>query len=333
VDTLEPSSSVAPEPLRLRAELLTDGRCRALPPEEAVQAIHRGESTVWLDVLVADFEAAQRLLGDELGFHELAIEDALSDMERPTLQEYGDSAFLSVPVPFHDGQRLKTTEIGIFLVNRAVVTVSTKQLDILDTWFKRWREHPTRIGDHPAHVAYVLIDAVVDSYFPILDKLEDQTDDLTEAILNGETKELAEIMQVKRSLLEMRRALAPLRDVVNSLLRRDLPHIPEDAKPYFQDIFDHVLRLSELVETNREALTGLLDIHLSKVSHSLNEVMKKMTVLSTVLMSMALIAGIYGMNFRIMPELGWPYGYPYALGLMAVSAIVILFVFRRVKWL
>jgi magnesium transporter len=317
----------------MRAEALDGDRCRALSAEEAVHEILHGTQTVWLDILVYDPKAAWRLLHDELGFHELAVEDALSDLERPTLQEIDDTVFLSVPAPIRSGEKLETTEIGIFLMKNAVVTVSTYQHEVIDVWFKRWREHPQRIGNHPAHVMYVVVDSVVDSYFPILDALEDDADDLVEAIFAGDTKELADILKIKRNLLAMRRAISPLRDVVNSLLRRDLEAIPPDAKLYFQDIFDHVLRISEMIDTNREALNGLLDIHLSTTSNSLNQVMKKMTVLSTVLMTMALIAGIYGMNFKRMPELEWIYGYPFAIGLMVASALFILWVFRRVKWL
>ncbi|MGV3618819.1 MAG: magnesium/cobalt transporter CorA [Fimbriimonas sp.] len=333
MNTLESPSASLPEPLRLRAEVLDGARCRTLAPEEAIKEILQGTSTVWLDILVSDPKAAWRLLHDELGFHELAVEDALSDLERPTLQEFGDVVFLSIPAPVRRDSKLDTAEIGIFLLNHAVVTVSLTPLPVIDTWFHRWREHPTRIGNHPAHVMYVVLDAVVDSYFPIIDAIEDEADDLVEAIFGGQTENLPEILRIKRNLLEIRRAVSPLRDVVNSLLRRDLERIPPDAQPYFQDVFDHVLRISEMIDTNRESLNGLLDIHLSTTSNSLNQVMKKMTVLSTVLMSMALIAGIYGMNFDRMPELRWAYGYPFALGLMLGAGVLIVYIFRRVKWL
>jgi magnesium transporter len=124
-----------------------------------------------------------------------------------------------------------------------------------------------------------------------------------------------------------------MRDILNALLRRDIRLIPVETKPYFQDVLDHVLRLSEVQDMNRETLAALLDVHLSQVSNNLNLVVKKMTVVATVLMVMTLIAGIYGMNFRFMPELQWRLGYPFALGLMGLSAVVALAVFKRVKWL
>jgi magnesium transporter len=133
-------------------------------------------------------------------------------------------------------------------------------------------------------------------------------------------------------MLEMRRRLGPFRDVMNSILRRELPFISDPMAPYFHDLFDNTLRLTELVDTNRDALTGLLDIHLSTVSNNLNEVMKKMTVISTVLMQTALIAGIYGMNFKTMPELEWQYGYLYSLGLMVVVGSITIIIFKRKKW-
>jgi len=287
----------------------------------------------WLDVVTFDREAGRRLLQDELGFHELAVEDALSDQERPALQEFGDVTFLVLPVPVGGLDNLRFLECAFFFSEHGLVTVNTEALPIVDAVFNRWLDCRVDIGEHPAFLVHLIVDAIVDSYFPLIDLIEDRSDELTDSIFQGDTTRMPEIMALKKRLLEVRRSVAPMRDVIGSLLRRDLHAVPRDAKPFFQDVFDHVLRIGELVDSNRETLASMLDVHLSSVSNSLNVVLKKMTILSTVLMTMALVAGIYGMNFKVMPELEWAYGYPFALGLMVTLAAVIVLVFKRVKWL
>jgi magnesium transporter len=183
------------------------------------------------------------------------------------------------------------------------------------------------------YLVFALLDSILDDYFPRLDAIEDRVDEISDRIYEGDTHRMRDLLMIKRQMLHMRRRLGPFRDVMNSLLRRELDFVTDPVAPYFHDLFDNTLRLTELVDTNRDALTGLLDIHLSTVSNNLNQVMKKMTVISTVLMSSALIAGVYGMNFKDMPELGWKYGYAYCIGLMIVSSLAILWQFKRKDWL
>lgn len=320
-------------PLTARSAALGSNSCEPLNLEDAVKHFRNGQQTIWIDLEVHDLEVGKRLLQDEFGFHELAVEDALSHQERPALREYGETVFLSLPVISMDGERIHFDELGIFLAAHGIVTVHLQPIELVNVWYARWSDFPHRIGGAPTQVLYVLMDAIVDAYFPILDVIEDIGDDLTDAILRGETSNLPKILRVKRGLLEIRRSVGPMRDIVNGLLRRDLHVVTDDARPYFQDIYDHVLRLSELVDMNRDATTGLLDIHLASVSNNLNEVVKKMTVLSTVLMTMALIAGIYGMNFKDMPELVWTYGYPFAIFLMLAASGLVIYAFRRMRWI
>ncbi|AIE87166.1 magnesium/cobalt transporter CorA [Fimbriimonas ginsengisoli] len=320
--------------LAIRAAVLSEQKCEPLDVEQAISAVMDGSRLVWLHIRWEDQDDARKFLIERLKFHPLAVEDALNETERPALQEFGPSVFLSVGVPV----QAKTTdidfaELAFFLRDHSLVTVARADLEVVDDWFHRWEDHPDRIGDHPAFLMHALLDAAVDSYFPILDEIEEMTDDLTEKIFDGDATQLPNIMRLKRSLLGLRRAITPTRDVMNSLLRRDFTQVPADSKIYFQDVYDHALRLAELIDSNRDALTSVLDVHLSTVSNNLNNVMKKMTILSTVLMTAALIAGIYGMNFDKMPELHWRYGYPFAIGLMVASAAVTLLIFRKIRWL
>ncbi len=307
---------------------------RDLTPKEAVEITKKSDHAVWLHLHVADHAAAADLLEREFGFHELAVEDALSPNERPALSEYDDYLFLVVPAISHVQQDgVDYVEIGFFLRQNYLISVAEKECPILDAWMQRWSKHPIRNGRTTADILHVLIDDIVDGYLPVLDGIEDEVDSIADSIIAGEKGRVNDLLRQKRRLLDMRRRITPMRDVINGLLRRDLDLIPEKTRPYFQDVYDHTSRALESIDLQRDTLTSLLDVHLSVVSNNLNEVMKKMTVIATVLMSAALIAGIYGMNFRNMPELSWPLGYPFAILLMILSSLGILGLFRWKKWI
>lgn len=318
--------------LELRAEALEGSVCKTIAADDAIRMIQNGEGTVWLDVQFTDNDSATWLLRDELGFHELSVEDAVSDRERPSLHAFEGVLFFSATAVGRQEED-EPLEVGIFLSKSSIVTVCKGQSRVIDQWMGVWRQHPNNIGHSPANIAYVILDGIVDDYFPIIEEIEESIDNLMDIALEGQPDLPRRILPIKRRLIVLRRALGPLRDVLNGLLRRDIDHIPGDMRPYFSDVFDHAMRLTELVDTNRELLTSLLDLHLSTTSNSLNEVMKKMTVAATVLMVMALVAGIYGMNFDNMPELHWKYGYAFAWGLMIASAATVLLLFRRFRWI
>lgn len=224
-------------------------------------------------------------------------------------------------------------EVGFFVGRNFVVTVATDEVPLLDAWVQRWCRSMSLTVPSSAVLLHNLLDAIVDEYFPIADELEDQMDVLEERIYSGRGSVVAEALSVKRNLLHLRRRIAPLRDVLNGLMRRDVEIIPLEIKPHFQDIFDHTIRITETIDITRDILGSIIDAHLSLTSNKLNEVMRFMTVISTILMSMALIAGIYGMNFRFMPELNWTAGYPFAIALMVAVAVAEYVVFRRMGWL
>jgi magnesium transporter len=313
--------------------LVAPGDVRSFDEAEIVRRIRENDGQVWLRVIVHDPEAAGTLLRDKLGFHELAVEDALSPHERPSLHEYGDHLFMTAARVDHSAGGERYTEVGFFLRGNALVTVAHERIPLMEAWFQRWMATPHRFGDQPAFLLHALVDAIVDEYFPVIDALEDNVDSLAERIYGGDTHQVRAILSEKRRFLDLRRHITPLRDILNGLLRRDIEVIPAEAKIYFQDVYDHTLRLAEIADLNRDTLTSVLDVHLSTVSNNLNEVVKKMTVISTVLMTGSLVAGIYGMNFRHMPELHWMYGYPFAIFLMFLLGAGILIAFRWKRWI
>jgi magnesium transporter len=179
-----------------------------------------------------------------------------------------------------------------------------------------------------------VLDSLVDGYFPVLDDIADRADTMEESIiLAGQPTLQAEILRLRRELLMIRRVAGPERDVMNVLIRRDPPLFSRKEILYFQDVYDHLLRVTDTVDIYRDMLSSVLDANLSMVSYTLNIVVKRLTASSIILMSITLIAGIYGMNFTYMPELDWRFGYPLALGLMMVIATIEVGIFRRIGWL
>lgn len=321
-------------PFNLRASVFEDGSCREYSdPGQAVPDFENPNKTTWLHLVYQDKAAVGEFLFKSLGFHELAVEDSLSDSERPTLHEYDDHLFLSAARISSVNGGEKYVEIGFFVSRNSIVTVAPEGIPLIDVWLDRWKKNPNRIGNRPVELLHSVIDSIVDEYYVVADRMEDEVDDLIDNIYQGDNANLRTLLQLKRRLIEMRRHVTPIRDIMNGLLRRDMILIPPDARNYFQDVYDHTLRLAELADINRETLTSALDVHLSTVSNNLNTVMKKMTVISTILMSGALIAGVYGMNFKHMPELDWFWGYPFALILMVVSGLGILALFRWKKYI
>lgn len=311
-----------------------DATARLVEWSGAVAHDRQSPDPLWVHLTDGDPEEVVEILGSQFGFHPLAVQDAVGKEERPELKEFEDHFFLVAPCVVGNGAdgSERFEELGLFVSGSLLVTVSACEVPSItrrmDEWCKRGSVPRPEVG----YLLYSLLDAALDDFFPCLDALEDKVDEVADSVFEGSTEHVRDLMVLKRRMLQLRRRVGPFRDVLNSLLRREADFVTPGVQAYYHDLFDNALRLTELIDTNRDALTGLADIHLSTVSNRLNEVMRKMTVISTLLMTAALIAGIYGMNLRI-PEAEWVYGYPFALGLMALASLVLLGLFRRQKWI
>jgi magnesium transporter len=336
--------------MQIRAAMVgVEQKCQSISPDRAIKLLRSHPHPVWIDILTSDTPEAREILVEKMGFHELAVEDALSRNERPQLQQYGDVIFFSVSVLRRTTAKEKPSasdlqvsslaegntfeEIGFFIGNNFLVTVASEPFDELEAVFKDWTKPDGRMTLGTAYVAHAVIDRVVDAFFPALDDIEEAVDGAFDALAVGSETEMALIISSKRELSAMRRRLNPTRDVLNALLRVGSAELPPESMPYFRDVLDHVLRLLEMIDETRDMVGSLLDVHLSQVSNNLNVVVKKMTVFATVLMTMALVSGIYGMNFDHMPELHHPWGYPFAIALMFVLGVLVLVGFKVAKWL
>lgn len=305
------------------------------PADEAkrlAECVRLGRGQAVAAVQASDIAKTAAYLTQELGFDELAVEDALSPNERPAMFEYKSYLFLVVPsVSRHDGEDAYA-EIAVFFGHNYLVAVAYEPVPVLDAWFRLVQKSERKTAEPLAFDLHMLIDAVVDGFFPVCDEVEEIVDSLEESVFAGDENIVPEALRLKRRLLSLRQRITPIREVVNGLLRRDVAFIPKEVLPYLQDVYDHTLRIAEIVDVNRDIIAGVLDAHLSQVSNSLNVSMRVLTVMATFLMTASLVAGIYGMNFKYMPELEQVWGYPFAFALMGVLALAEWVYFKRKGW-
>jgi len=298
-------------------------------------ALTRLDTVLWLDVTAAE-QQDWDILEATFGFHPLALEDAKKQNQRPKVDQYPDHLFMSIPTVsnMRAPGELEAIELDIFLGCNYIVTISDRSLPVLQEIAKQC----TSAHQPPPSAAtllYTILDTIVDDYFPAMDTLDTAIDVLeARAFTPGDPVPISETVKIKRDLIVLRRALAPMRDVINHILRTsDTQLIPASLMPYFHDVYDHTLRLVETIDLHRDLLTGVVDIILAQTSNQLNQVMKTMTAISTILMGCALIAGIYGMNFKHMPELDWKFGYAFCIGLMLTATTGLVWYFKRLRWL
>ncbi len=307
------------------------------------------DTAVWLDLEAPDADEAA-LLSEEFGFHELAIEDAVRDHERPKIDAYpsyyllifysagytvGDGTFLDGPRAAGDAPepQIDLRQLSIFVGRNFIVTIHHRPIAQVAATMARWHAPDSPIGPSVDGVLHSLLDAIVDDYFTLMDRIVDWVEDLEDLIFSRFREgAIEEIFALKKDLLMLRRVVAPERDVVNVLLRQETRIFQREATLYMQDVYDHLVRVIDSIDTYRELLSSALDSYLSLQSNQLNQLVKLLTLSSIILMACSLIAGIYGMNFRYMPELAWPWGYPFALGLMLAVAAGLALFFHSRKW-
>ena len=311
-----------------------DGPVTGKRLEDLDEIITDEHTTVWVDVVDATPEEIARV-GQKFEFHPLALEDVERGGQRPKIDQYDGYQFIVFYGLTTQSDRCKSHEVDIFVGKHFMVSFHDSSLPVITDTAERWRSNVATLGNRgTGFLLYSLLDALVDGYFPVLDEIAERADRLEETIiLQGQPALQAEILQLRRDLLMIRRVAGPERDVMNILVRQDPPLYGRKEIAYFQDVYDHLLRITDSVDIYRDILSSVLDANLSMVSYTLNVVVKRLTSSSIILMSMSVIAGIYGMNFTHMPELDWRLGYPFALGLMAIVALTEFRLFKRIGWL
>ncbi len=289
---------------------------------------------VWIGLHEPE-EPLLRKIQEEFSLHDLAVEDALRAHQRPKLEEYGDSLFVVLRTATLSAAEIDFGETHIFVGPRYVVSVRHGASLPYGEVRQRCEASPHLLRKGPSFVLYALMDFVVDHYFPIVDALEEMLEDLEETIFDGsfDRRTTERIYNLKRDLVKVKRAVSPLVDVCNRLVRFDVGLIPEDTRAYFRDVYDHVIRINEALDTMRELLTSALEANLSLISVGQNEITKKLAAWAAILAVPTMIAGVYGMNFEFMPELHWRFGYGLVMGGMIAICGVLYWRFKRAGWL
>jgi magnesium transporter len=302
---------------------------------------YRDSSAVtWINVVgLHDLDLIQKL-GSHFGLHPLALEDVLNTGQRPKIEEYDDHAFLVMrDLRFASG--LETEQVSFFFGKRWVITLQELPGDPFEPVRERVRRGRGRIRKMGVdYLTYALIDALVDGFFPVLEKYGDWIEDLEEEVIGQPgRKTLHEIHRVRRELLLLRRAAWPEREVIHALQREDFAFVRRETRVFLRDCYDHTVQALDLVETYRDLAGGLLEVYLSSVSNRMNEIMKVLTVMASIFIPLTFLAGVYGMNFNPstspwnMPELNWRWGYPAVLLAMAGIGGVMVVYFRRRGWI
>ena len=305
---------------------------------------HLGEWPVtWVNVDGLGDEKTIRDIGEIFGLHGLALEDVVHTHQRPKAEFYEDHFFIVARMAEFDfaAGELNNEQISIFLGKNYVLTFQENPGDCFDPVRDRIRKSKGRMRDYGAdHLAYALLDAVIDAYFPILEDMGDHLEDLeTETLTKADARTVSAINDVKQALITLRRSAWPLRELSNTLIRDTSDLITPETRIYLRDCYDHAVGIIELIESYREVCSGLMDMYLSSVSNKMNEIMKVLTMIATIFIPITFFAGIYGMNFNTdksplnMPELNWYMGYPFFWAVTLAVSIFMLLFFRRKKWL
>lgn len=298
---------------------------------------HRGgESVSWVNVVGVHQPELVEALGKEFDLHPLVVEDVLNTDQRPKMEDYDGYVYVVLRMLRYDSgqQQIHSEQLSLILGRNFVLSLQESPGDVFDGVRERLRSGRRVRSMHADYLAYSLLDAVVDHYFVLLEKLGDQVEALEdELIMKPVPATLGRIHHFKREMLMLRKSVWPLREVLSRLSRDENPLISSDTRLFLRDVYDHTVHVLDTIETIRELLVGMLDLYLSSVSNRMNEVMKMLTVIATLFMPLTFIAGVYGMNFVFMPELHWPWAYPAVLVSMLLIALGLVVFFRRRHWL
>ncbi len=279
-------------------------------------------------------------IGELFGIHQLALEDVLSSHQRAKLEQYGENLFL-ISHMIDLQEELLNEQVSFFISNSLVVTFQDGPLDCFERVRERIRKGVGRIRTQGSdYLAYALLDAVIDCYFPVLEKYGERLEQLEDEIVEKPSRAtIAKVHEVKRGLLVMRRAIWPLRDAISMLLKESSLIFKTETLVFLRDCHDHAVQICDLIETFRELGSDMMDVYLSSASNRLGEGMKLLTIITTICAPPTVVAGIYGMNFKTevspynMPELGWYFGYPFALGVMLFLVAITTFVLWTQGWM
>jgi len=294
-------------------------------------------TVTWINIDgIHEVEVIEKI-GEYFDLHPLLLEDIMNTGQRPKMEDFGSYIFLVLKMLYYDekNNEIKAEQVSMILASNFVISFQESEGDVFNPIRERIRNGKGRIRNMGSdYLAYSLMDAVVDSYFIILEKLGEKIEDTEEELVTNPTPEtLQSLHNLKREMIFLRKSVWPLREVVSVLERVESALIKKTTVVYLRDVYDHTIQVIDAIESFRDMLSGMLDIYLSSISNRMNAVMKVLTIIATIFIPLTFIAGIYGMNFKFMPELEWHWGYPAVLLAMVVVGVVMLIHFKRKQWL
>ncbi|HYU31430.1 MAG TPA: magnesium/cobalt transporter CorA [Thermoanaerobaculia bacterium] len=298
-------------------------------------------TTTWINVEGLTDVPLLEFLGQNFGIHVLTLEDILNCGQRPKIEDYGTYHFLVMKSLALREECLEIEQISFILGKNYVITLQEIPGDSFEAVRQRIRRGKGQIRKAGAdYLVYALVDALIDEFFPVLERVGEHVEELEDTVILRPSPEILQrVHEVKRDLLVLRRTAWPERDTISSFSREESHLIREETKIFIRDCYDHMVQVIDMIETYRDLASGLQEAYLSSLSNRMNEIMKVLTIISTIFIPLTFIAGIYGMNFDPhtspwnMPELEWYWGYPFSLAMMAIVAIALVLFFRRKRWL
>ncbi|MEW6610500.1 MAG: magnesium/cobalt transporter CorA [Patescibacteria group bacterium] len=306
-------------------------KVRAITDEKELPLV--GSRMFWLDIDEPTKREGE-LLSSFFHFHSLAIEDCWEEVNHPKVDDYGDYLFIIFHEPRTTEKRFTTKEVEFFLGGSFLVTFHKSSLPHIKEVQMQLEKRPELFSRGPDFLLYLILDDIIDNYFPVLDKIESRIDELEDSIVVNPSRDMVNgIFVLKREVLHLKKVIGPQREILNRFTRAEFPLVAKTSLVYYRDLYDHIYRIYDLAESFRDLLSGALDAYLSSLSNRMNEIMKVLTVITTILLPLSLIAGIYGMNFHFMPELAKPWGYPFALSLMVLVASFMIRYFKKKGWI
>jgi magnesium transporter len=324
--------------LNARTRVWRDGKLEAegFPAAQISDYLAEPDTMVWLDLCAPDAEGLQ-VISEEFGLDPMAVEDAISHHERPKLDRYEGHLFLNAYAVYlvGDSGDLVTHEISAFITDRALVTVRGDEDFDVDALLRHWDSSPDLAQHGVAYLLHGLLDLVVDQHFEAVQSLDNEIDGLEEQLFSEEVPDRNmqhRSYRLRKSLALLRRVVLPMREVVNTLLRRDLHVVPEAMTPYFQDVYDHVLRATEWTESLRDVVTSLQETRIAMQGNHLNQVMKKLTGWAAVIAVPTAVTGFYGQNVPY-PGYGKYWGFLLSVAILVSTALALYAVFKKRDWL
>jgi len=294
-------------------------------------------TVTWINIDGVHQVEIMEKIGVHFGIHPLILEDIMHTVQRPKMEDFEDYIFVVVKMIYYDERddEIKAEQVSIILGTNFVISFQEQEGDVFDHVRERIRRNKGRIRKmKPDYLAYALIDTIVDHYFIVLEKLGERIEVMEEELVTKPTPEtLQTIHTLKRELIFLRKSIWPLREVISVLERGELTLIHESTGIYLRDVYDHTIQVVDTLETFRDMVSGMLDIYLSSISNKMNEVMKVLTIIATIFIPLTFVAGLYGMNFKYIPELEWRWGYFAVLFVMVIIGFGMVMYFRNKKWL